>query len=81
MMIKFEKRTEMKDQEFDYVLVCNKVCGASHYNMQMKIIVHDDAGYDTWYAEQLSKNKPADEVEVVKIKENHSDTTNIIALN
>jgi cytochrome c oxidase subunit 2 len=23
---------------FDYLL-CNKICGASHYNMQMKIIV------------------------------------------
>lgn len=25
--------------EFDYVLLCNKICGASHYNMQMKIYV------------------------------------------
>jgi cytochrome c oxidase subunit 2 len=24
---------------FDYLLLCNKICGASHYNMQMKIIV------------------------------------------
>jgi cytochrome c oxidase subunit 2 len=23
---------------FDYLLLCNKICGASHYNMQMKII-------------------------------------------
>ena len=23
--------------EFDYVLLCNKICGASHYNMQMKL--------------------------------------------
>lgn len=25
--------------EFDYVLLCNKICGASHYNMQIKIVV------------------------------------------
>jgi cytochrome c oxidase subunit 2 len=24
---------------FDYLLLCNKICGASHYNMQMKITV------------------------------------------
>ena len=24
---------------FDYLLLCNKICGASHYNMQMKIVV------------------------------------------
>src|SRR5690606_26217272 len=23
--------------EFDYILLCNKICGISHYNMQMKI--------------------------------------------
>ena len=25
--------------EFDYILLCNKICGKSHYNMQMKIVV------------------------------------------
>ena len=25
--------------EFDYVLLCNKICGAAHYNMQIKVIV------------------------------------------
>ena len=25
--------------EFDYILLCNKICGASHYAMQMKIVV------------------------------------------
>ncbi len=27
--------------EFDYILLCNKICGKSHYNMQMKIIVEE----------------------------------------
>ena len=27
------------DYEFDYLLLCNKICGKSHYNMQMKIVV------------------------------------------
>jgi len=38
--------------EFDYVLLCNKICGASHYNMQMKITVVEQEEYDIWIAEQ-----------------------------
>lgn len=38
--------------EFDYVLICNKICGKSHYNMQMKIIVETQEEYDAWMAEQ-----------------------------
>ena len=37
---------------FDYILICNKICGKSHYNMQMKIIVETQEEYDTWMAEQ-----------------------------
>ena len=38
--------------EFDYMLLCNKICGASHYNMQMKIIVEEEADFNIWMAEQ-----------------------------
>jgi len=38
--------------EFDYILLCNKICGKSHYNMQMKIIVETQEEYDKWIAEQ-----------------------------
>ena len=38
--------------EFDYVLLCNKICGASHYNMQMKIVVDEQKDYDAWIAKQ-----------------------------
>jgi len=38
--------------EFDYLLLCNKICGASHYNMQMKIIVETQEEFDAWIAEQ-----------------------------
>ncbi|QNM85496.1 cytochrome c oxidase subunit II [Polaribacter pectinis] len=37
---------------FDYLLLCNKICGASHYNMQMKITVVEQEEYDKWIAEQ-----------------------------
>ena len=43
--------------EFDYLLICNKICGKSHYNMQMKIVVETQEEYDAWIAEQkLFKN-------------------------
>ena len=38
--------------EFDYLLLCNKICGKSHYNMQMKIIVETDEEYNAWLQEQ-----------------------------
>jgi cytochrome c oxidase subunit 2 len=37
---------------FDYVLLCNKICGASHYNMQMKIIVESPKEYEKWISNQ-----------------------------
>lgn len=38
--------------EFDYLLLCNKICGTSHYNMQMKIIVETQEEFDAWMKEQ-----------------------------
>ncbi|WP_299623220.1 cytochrome c oxidase subunit II [uncultured Tenacibaculum sp.] len=37
---------------FDYLLLCNKICGASHYNMQMKITVVEEDDYKKWLGEQ-----------------------------
>jgi cytochrome c oxidase subunit II len=57
-------RTERKEEieeagqdllyEFDYLLLCNKICGKSHYNMQMKIIVETQEEFDAWMAEQTT---------------------------
>ena len=40
--------TALDPYAFDYLLLCNKICGASHYNMQMKIIVDSPADYKAW---------------------------------
>ena len=42
----------LEPYEFDYLLLCNKICGASHYNMQMKIIVESPEEYEKWMEEQ-----------------------------
>jgi len=44
--------TALDPYEFDYLLLCNKICGASHYNMQMKIIVESEKDYAKWIADQ-----------------------------
>jgi cytochrome c oxidase subunit II len=40
--------------EFDYILLCNKICGAAHYNMQMKIVIESEADYNNWLKEQTT---------------------------
>ena len=57
------KKLQAKGEEpldsykFDYLLLCNKICGKSHYNMQMKIIVESEEDYKAWLKEQkLFKN-------------------------
>lgn len=40
--------------EFDYLLLCNKICGASHFNMQMNVIVDTEKDYNEWLAKQKS---------------------------
>lgn len=38
--------------EFNYLLLCNKICGMAHYNMQMDIMVVEEAEYEQWISEQ-----------------------------
>ena len=42
----------LEPYQFDYLLLCAKICGASHYNMQMKIIVESEKDYEKWLSEQ-----------------------------
>lgn len=69
-----EMRKETGNDEFDYLLLCNKICGGAHYNMQMNIIVESQEDYDAWLAEKktvaesLSKSE-APAVEVTEVVE------------
>jgi len=42
----------LEPYQFDYLLLCAKICGASHYNMQMKIVVESEKDYKKWLSEQ-----------------------------
>jgi cytochrome c oxidase subunit 2 len=43
---------KQKPVEFDYILLCNKICGNSHYNMQMTVVVDTPEDYAKWLADQ-----------------------------
>jgi len=45
-------QTALDPYSFDYLLLCNKICGASHYNMQMKIVVDTPEEYKKWLSEK-----------------------------
>tara|TARA_B110000438_G_C15813190_1_gene650683 strand:+ start:2319 stop:3467 length:1149 start_codon:yes stop_codon:yes gene_type:complete len=49
-----EMRVETGNEEFEYVLLCNKICGAAHYNMQLKVIVESEEEYNKWITEQTT---------------------------
>jgi cytochrome c oxidase subunit 2 len=40
------------NEDFNYILLCNKICGAAHYNMQMDIIVESEEDYAAWLADK-----------------------------
>jgi cytochrome c oxidase subunit 2 len=44
--------TALDPYTFDYLLLCNKICGASHYNMQMKVVVDSPEDYKKWLNEK-----------------------------
>ena len=46
--------TALDPYTFDYLLLCNKICGASHYNMQMKIIVDTPEDYKAWLKDKAT---------------------------
>lgn len=47
-------RAITKNPEFNYLLLCNKICGASHYNMQLPVKVVKQDEFDAWYESRKS---------------------------
>jgi cytochrome c oxidase subunit 2 len=41
-------RETLSKPDFDYILYCNNICGAAHFNMQMKIVVDSPEDFKTW---------------------------------
>lgn len=50
---------ENEKVDFNFILMCNKICGAAHHNMQRKIIVETEAEYEKWYeCEDFTEKNP-----------------------
>jgi cytochrome c oxidase subunit 2 len=47
-----EGKPALDPYTFDFLLLCNKICGASHYNMQMKVIVDTPEDYKKWLSDK-----------------------------
>lgn len=44
-----EMRDKVDNQEFNYILMCNKICGVSHSNMKMAVtVVETQEEFDEW---------------------------------
>ncbi len=69
-----EMRIKLDNPDFNYILLCNKICGSAHYNMQMDVIVESQAEYDQWISEQkvfiaeYSNNEDTKELQTAEIK-------------
>jgi cytochrome c oxidase subunit 2 len=47
-----EMRAETGNPDFNYELVCNKICGKGHFAMRYIIVVDEPDEYQEWYATQ-----------------------------
>ncbi len=56
-----EGESALDSYEFDYFLLCNKICGDAHYNMQMKIVVESEEEYNEWLSEQQTFEESMDQ--------------------
>ena len=60
-------RAETKNEKFDYILLCNKICGASHFNMQMTIVVEDETAFKQWLGSKKTVAQELKAAEVVPV--------------
>ena len=50
-----EMRKELNDDNFQYILMCNKICGASHSNMKLFVEVLDEAEWNEWWKAEMAE--------------------------
>lgn len=63
-------KSPLEPYTFDYLLLCNKICGASHYNMQMKIVVDTPEDFKSWIKDKGTIVKAINDDKAAKAAEN-----------
>lgn len=43
-----EMKKKMNNPDFNFVLMCNKICGGAHYKMKMIVVVDSPSSYKRW---------------------------------
>lgn len=43
-----EMQVKKNDDKFNYILMCNKICGGAHYKMKMFVVVLEEDEYKRW---------------------------------
>ena len=43
-----EMRVRKNNPKFNYVLMCNKICGSAHYKMKMIVVIDSPQQYNAW---------------------------------
>ncbi len=80
-----QKRLDLGNPEFDYHIICNKICGNSHYNMKIKIVVESKKEYEKWMSEQkatfVKEEAPAEAPAVAPESMEVEEESGEIALN
>jgi cytochrome c oxidase subunit 2 len=74
-------REKRNNPKYDYVLLCAKVCGAGHYNMQAKVTVVSEAEYAAWLAKQPLYYNDDVKRELQLVESKKTEAINKIALN
>ncbi len=46
-------RLKLHDTAFDYILICNRVCGGGHYNMHLKVVVDTKEEFQKWITAKI----------------------------
>jgi cytochrome c oxidase subunit 2 len=49
-----EMRDKMNNAKFNYILMCNKICGGSHYKMKMMVVVLSKEEYKDWMSSKAT---------------------------
>ena len=51
-----EMRGKMNNPKFNFILMCNKICGSSHYKMKLLVVVLPKKEYKKWYSKVSTMN-------------------------
>jgi cytochrome c oxidase subunit 2 len=76
-----QMREKRNDPTYDYVMLCAKICGSGHYNMQAKVVVVTEEEYAAWTAKLPLYYNDDVKKELQLAEQKSADENNKIALN